>query len=327
MTNSIWASIKGAYNNGVLNTSAIVGGKIFYVNPVTTAGTTRPGSDTSGDGSWEKPFATLAYGYAACTAGVNDIVALVSNGQTTATARVDAAFTWAKDSTHLVGIGAPLLFSQRARIAPTASTTAFANFFTISADNCLFENVAWFHDFSTDTDNQIAVTVSGERNVFKNCHFGGIAKGSDAGGRCIKITGGGENLFQDCVIGIDTIDRSAANVAVEFTSGTARNVFRKCIFPARVTAATPLTFKTAAAAAIDRVQLLDDCVFWNFNPSQVQTALATLAASSGGYLVFKNCCLVGITGFGSDATTRAQVYIEGGTPATASTGLAVAPTA
>lgn len=320
MQNSIWASIRTAYNNGVLDYSAIVGGKIFYVDAV-------HGSDTSGDGSHDKPFATLAYGYAACTAGHNDTVVIVSDGQTTGTQRIDAAFTWAKDSTHLVGLGAPLLFSPRARMAPTSSTTAFADFFTISADNCLFENVSWFHDFATDTNDQVAVTLSGERNAFKNCHIAGIAKGSDAGGRCLKITGGGENVFTDCVIGIDTVDRSAANANIEFTSGTARNVFRNCIVPSRVTAATPLAIKTAASTSADRFQLFDNCLFINHNSTQVQTAVCTLAASTGGWFIFHNCCLVKFTGFGSDATSRGQIMIQGGTPAAATTALAVAPSA
>lgn len=320
MTNNVWASIRRAYNSGVLDYSAIVGGKIFYVDPAN-------GSDVSGDGTPSKPYSTLATAYGKCTAGKNDTVVLVSDGQSTGTARVDAAFTWAKDSTHLVGLCAPILFSQRSMIAPTSSTTAFANFFTISADNCVFENIQWFHDFATDTTNQIAVTLSGERNYFKNCHIAGIAKGDDAGGRSLKISGSGENLFDDCVIGIDTVDRSAANASIEFSGGTARNVFKNCIIPSRVTAATPLAVITSAAAAADRFQLFDRCLFINHNASQAQTAIATLAASTGGWLVFDNCMLVGVTGYGSDATTRAQCRVVGNIGTAATSGISVAPTA
>ena len=40
----------------------------------------------------------------------------------------------------------------------------------------------------------------------------------------------------------------------------------------------------------------------------------------------KDATLVGITEFGTDATTRGQIYIDGGTPTAATTGIAVNPT-
>jgi len=59
----------------------------------------------------------------------------------------------------------------------------------------------------------------------------------------------------------------------------------------------------------------------------IQTAVCETAAAAGGTILFKDCALVGRTGFGKDATARGFIKIEGGTPAAATTGLAVAPTA
>lgn len=284
------------------------------------------GSDFNDGSSLQKAFATLSAAYAAATAGMNDTIVLVGDGTSSGTARVDSAFTWAKNSTHLVGICAGQLFSQRARIAPTSSTTAFANFFTVSAEDCLFQNIQWFHDFATDTTNQIALTVSGGRNVFKNCHIAGIAKGDDAGGRSLLISGtSGENTFEDCVIGIDTVDRSTTNASVEFQGGCPRNVFRNCLFPFRATNSGVLGIKVAAASASDRFQVFDSCIFMNHNTTM--TALCDLAASMGGYLLFNNPCLVRITGFGGDATDRDQIYVAGAVGNAGTSGLAVAPTA
>lgn len=288
------------------------------------------GSDTY-DGTVDAPKKTLASAYAKCTSGKNDVVVIVGDGSTTATQRVDSAFTWAKNATHLIGIAAPSLYSQRARIAPTATTTAFANFFTVSGSGCYFSNVQFWHGFNTGTTAAIAMTVSGSRNVFQNCHIAGMgddASAQDTGSRCVKITGG-ENRFLGCVIGIDTVTRTVANATIELASGAARNTFEECVFPFMTSSADVLGFITSAAAACDRTTAFVRCRFENAveSSSTGMTAVATMAASSGGAILFKDCCLMGITGFGSDATTRGQAYIEGGTPAAASTGLAVAPTA
>jgi hypothetical protein len=40
----------------------------------------------------------------------------------------------------------------------------------------------------------------------------------------------------------------------------------------------------------------------------------------------KDCTLVGISEFGTDATTRGQVYVDGGAPTAGSSGIAVNPT-
>ena len=316
MDNSLWAAMRQGYDNGLFN-SFPMGGKNFYLDPLN-------GSDVSGTGSKTKPFATLATAYAACTAGKNDTVVLVGDGATTGTARVDAAFTWSKAATHLVGVASPSLYSQRARVANTSSTTAFANFFTVSADGCFFRNVSFLQDFATDTTDQITMTVSGNRNVFKNVHLFGIAKGDDTGGRCLKLTGQ-ENLFEDSVIGQDTIDRSVANATVEFASGSARNAFRRVYFPFRATNSGVLGVIVAGAAGSDRFQLFEDCIFMNHNTTM--TAISTLAASMGGFHAYVNCTLIKITGYGSDATSRNQIYVVGNIGTAGTSGIAVAPTA
>src|SRR3990172_7359524 len=120
-------------------------GRIFYLDPAN-------GSDNNNGLTPQLAKATLdgANGaFAQCTAGKNDVIVQIGDGSTAATERLDAAFTWNKRATHYVGIASPSIFSQRARIAPTGTTTAFANFFTISVDGCLFENIQWFHGFNT----------------------------------------------------------------------------------------------------------------------------------------------------------------------------------
>lgn len=43
-------------------------------------------------------------------------------------------------------------------------------------------------------------------------------------------------------------------------------------------------------------------------------------------MLTSDCTLVGITEFGTDATSRGQIYVDGGTVTAATSGIAVNPT-
>jgi len=299
-------------------------GNVIYCNPSSSYTGTQTGSQ-------DAPFTSLPVAYSATRNGKNDVVVLVGNGAANGTARLSSAFTWSNDATHLVGVASGVNLSGRARIAPTSGVTAFANFFTVSGNGCLFQNVQWFDGFTTGTTSQIALTVSGGRNNFVNCHIAGMGdneSAQSAGSRSVKISTTGENVFQNCVIGVDTITRTAANASVEFAGGAPRNQFIDCIFPFMTSAATPLGIIVSAAAGSDRFQYFKQCAFINAvkSTSTAMDGLATLAASMGGLLLMKDCTLVGITEFGTDATSRGQIYVDGGTVTAATSGIAVNPT-
>lgn len=298
-------------------------GNAIYVDPVN-------GNDNSGTGEINAPVATLSVGYGLATSGNNDVIYLVGNGATTGTARLSATFTWAKNATHLVGVSSGVSLSNRSRIAPTSGATAFTPFFTVSGSGCLFQNIQWFDGFGTGTTSQIGLSVTGGRNLFQGCHIAGMGdaeSAASAGSRTLKISTTGENMFVDCTIGIDTVTRTAANASVEFSGGAPRNQFVRCVFPFMTSAATPLGIIVSAAAGSDRFQFFNDCVFINAinSTSTTMSGLATLAASMGGMLLFKDATLVGITEFGTDATSLAQIYVDGGTVTAATSGIAVNP--
>ena len=291
-------------------------GNIFYCDPVN-------GNDESTGSAPQElspgvgPVESLAAGYALLAEGHNDVLVLIGNGLSTGSARITANFVWSKNAAHLVGICSPSLLSQRARIAPPVAGTAFANFFTVSGSGCFFSNLELFQGFATGVAAEICLTVTGERNVFSNVQIAGMGDTSASAGaasttsRNLKISGG-ENLFVDCVIGLDTIARSVANASIEFAGGAARNIFRRCLLIAQATAATVIGIYTAGAAAIDRFTLFDDCAFINAVNSggTAMNALIQIAASSGGMIVLKNCMLVGITK-AVDATSATQAWVYG----------------
>ena len=316
-------------------------GNYYFVDPAS-------GADGN-DASAAQPLATLYEAHRRATSGNNDVIVLIGDGQTTGTARLSTALAqsidssatvgtlnWTKSATHLVGVCAPTSVAQRARIAPpsgTYTTTTFGatNLVNVTGDGCLFANISVWGGFSTGSSSFVTWLDSGERNAYINVHFQGLADSASAGGasaRTLKINGGGEHLFQNCTVGVDTVTRSAANASVEFASGTARSVFRGCIFPFMTSAATPLGIIVSAAAGSDRFQLFDDCTFINAvgSTSTTLNGLSTLAASMGGVHVYKDCTLVGITEFGTDATSRNQVYVDGAAPTAGTSGIAVNPT-
>jgi hypothetical protein len=301
-------------------------GTYYYVNPLS-------GADGNTGTSPAQAFKTLDAALSACTEGNNDVVFLISevNDGTTTSATLTANLNWNKDSTHLVGICAPTMVGQRARIA--ASGTTFTPLITLSANNCYFSNVSIWGGFGTGGASNITLNITGSRNAFENVSIQGLADATSAGGtgaRVMKITGGGENTFSNCSIGVDTVQRTAANYTVELAGGTARNIFRNCLFPSWVSSGGTggAIMYAAAASAIDRYTLLDSCLFINAVSStgSTLTDVVSLPASAGGMVVMRNCITVGFTGLGT-ATAISQMYIDMAAPSNSAGGLAVTPSA
>ena len=315
-------------------------GNYYFVDPVN-------GADGN-EGSVELPLKTLYGALNKCTAGNNDVVVLIGDGTAAGSARLSTAnaqtisssattgtLNWNKDATHLIGVCAPTAVAQRARIAPPSGTYTAATFnsdafINVTANGCYFANISVFCGFSTGSADMIAWTDSGSRNCYSNVNIYGMADAASAGGanaRTLKLDGGGEHTFINCTLGGDTVARSAANATVEFAGGTARNTFVDCIFPFQASAATPLGVTVAAASGMDRWALFKGCSFINnvASTSTTLNAFATLAASAGGMLMIQNTAMVGITEFGSDATSLGQIYVDMAAPSASAGGIAVNP--
>lgn len=318
-------------------------GNYYFVDPAR-------GSDGNRGTSPRSAFATLYKAHSAATAGNNDVVYLIANGAASGSARLSTALAqsvdstattgtlnWTKAATHLIGIAPPSLTGgNRARIAPPAGTYTQAtfgsgNFVVVSATGCYFANCGLFNGFSTGGTNQICWTDSGGDNYYDGVRFGGIAdaaSAADTGARSLKITGAtGENTFNNCVFGVDTVTRSVANASIEFAAATPRNTFIGCILPFQTSNAGVLGILGTGANCMDRMQIFERCSFVNNikSTSTQMTVLASLTnASPGGLIEFKNCTMIGITKFG-DTNGLANSYIDGGAPSAATSGIAVNP--
>lgn len=291
-------------------------GNIIYCDPAATG-------QAQQDGSEDHPYTSLVTAYSKTRTGKNDIVFLVGNGGTGASARITSTLTLDRNAAHVFGIAAPSN-NTRARITTVSGATAFAGFVTVTGTGSMFTNFSLFNDNASAS--QITWLDQGGRNSYQGINFGGMGdatSAADAGSRILKLGGSGasgENLFVDCTIGLDTVARSAANASVEFAGNSNRNVFIDCKFPIRATAATPLILKSSGTNPLETYQLFVRPQFINQQANGSGTTLtgvATLAASGNGNVILVRPSRFNITDWGTDATSLAQIYVDG--PATGAT--------
>lgn len=276
---------------------------------------------SAGQGTAQEPFNTLQQAINACVSGNNDVIFLEG------TVHVSATVAWNKDFMHLAGLNAPSI-SPRARISQTGATL-FTPLVNVTGQGCIFTNFGTFHGFAT-ASAQICWAEAGQRNAYSGVLFGGMGHATaaaQAGSRSLTVgaAGQGENIFSNCVIGLDTIVRSAANASLEFLAGSPRNKFENCIFPADTSSAAAL-FVNIGASGIDRWQDFDKCAFINTikSASTQMTVAFAMNAASGGLIAMRRSSLIGATKWG-DTGGLAQIYVDGGPPTAATSGIGINP--
>jgi hypothetical protein len=274
------------------------------------------GSDGN-PGTAKDPLKTITAAYGLCTSGAGDTVYVLNDGTTSATVR-DAALVWAKNNTHLVGLCAPTLVNQRARISPPTTITddvdAYTPYLTLSGSGCVISNISWFQGNSEDSKASVGVKVTGSRNVLKNVAIitGAHANQGDEATYQLQVTGS-ENTFEDCYIGQDTAaaGNNAAYANLRFGSGAGdeatRNVFRRCIFPMFADDTEPAFVRVVGLTDIQRWNLFEDCVFINTGTSTLDAAVVS-PGSVTGKLFFKDCAFYGMTNVTAADSTDVLLY-------------------
>lgn len=254
---------------------------------------------------------TLAYALSLATANQNDVVFLLAESNTAAstTDYQSSNLDWNKDGVHLVGVNNGTMIGQRSRIAPLSTATAFANLFTVSANNCLIANIEFFQGAMATNPSAAStcVTVSGQRNRFVNCQISGIGDTTldDAGSNSLTITGS-ENIFQHCYIGLDTIIRATSVTEVVLSGTPARTIFESCHFE---TYTSGSTFKMVTVpTGADRFVKFLDCDFHavqNITSAVAPTGLIGITTMNGAVIV-KNCYLYGFAQY----VTADNAYVQ-----------------
>ena len=305
-------------------------GKVFHVKPY-------HGVNSGTGQSLLEPFKTLVYTHTQMTADQNDICYMYAESNT-GTYTTDyllsaAPLVWSKDLTHLIGVNAQPHMATRTRVGWDSTTSASGDtvLATFSGDACYVANMEFFCGIN-DANLSFNVLVSGSRNHFKNCHFAGIGHATNnvAGAYSLKVTGS-ENLFEDCVIGLDTIIRSDTG-CYELDTVAGRNVYRNCIILTYSETSTRFSVKVDNPAATTlRWVLFDNCKFINHtvNLATGQNNVFDMPASgSTSYCYLHNCAAFGggAAGIGSAwADTDTSIFVSMPIPNTAG-GKALAAT-
>lgn len=285
-------------------------GNFFWVNE---------GNGSDGNtGGPQDPLKTLSQALTNCVAGNNDVVMFTGTIHTT------AALAWNKNNTHLIGLTAASN-NDRARISQTGSAV-FTPLVNVTAQGCIFKNLGTFHGFD-DASTQICWAEAGGRNYYSNVQFYGMGNATaaaQAGSRSLTVDGAGENLFEDCTVGLDTVLRATGtNASLEFLSNTPRNVFRRAIFQMLTSNAADVHI-TVGAAGMDRYAFFDECAFLNAIESTGTTinAAITANAAAGGAIILRRPISLGATAI----ATTGPVYADSGALGPTTYGIAVKQT-
>ena len=252
--------------------------KAYFVDPVN-------GSDSNPGTTWQAPLLSIEAAYALCTGDRHDTVLFLAGDTANNPA---AAITWAKDYTHLIGVGCDLPgLGQRCRVVTTAAV-GVSPVITFSASGCIVKNMQFNQEKATGTASGVAV-VTGLRNYFENVFFMAPTSAT-AASYSLKVSGS-ENVFKRCTVGQYTNFRSEASYGLWlFGAATClRNKFIECEFLSwQGGAGSPHAhvYVDAAVAVVPWVIWFEDCFFGcNYSGGTIQTQAIDDNSTSAGHQI------------------------------------------
>jgi hypothetical protein len=211
--------------------------------------------------------------------------------------------------------------------AATAGSTTVATYnpemIVVSGSNNRFFGVH-VGNFSSNVAALGCLKVTGHRNYFERCHFigaGHATPGANAGAYDLKIDGGQENTFRECVFGTDTVLWAAAGAKVVFDTNAWRSRFYDCEFLVYSATAGTGAISSTDATALDGWQIFKNCTFlvWNDNGVSTVTALVIGTKPNSGQILLQNCANFGYAAVGA-AGMSGCVYATGPASAAAALG-------
>lgn len=242
----------------------------------------------------ETPKADVEAAYALTVANQHDAVFFVSGSSAV---EIAAAMTWAKDLTHLVGIGAPTKSDHKAGLAQVSTLTGASPLLTISADGCIFKDFTVFQGVD-DATSLINTSLTGNQNYFENVHFAGGGHATQAinGGASLLIDGGDDNYFKGCTLGVDTIAAAIGMVGLLFDDAATRNYFEKCVIRINAGNAGAAWVEVVDNAGLAGDTIFDNCLFLNTSATALASGFifpATMASTI--VVLLKDCIALGST--------------------------------
>jgi len=297
-----------------LRSLPVILGDWYHVNPntVRNSNTNPYPGDNSKDGlTKETPLANLKNAYDKCYSGRGDGIVLYSSGLNTAgcTSYLGAALDWTKWGITVVGVCAPTVFGQRARISTKEEDLAYL--IDVQGSNNAFYNISMFNGGTTGAGG---LKVSGQRNYFGRMNImGGMGMSTPTiNDYSLLLDGADENTFEKCIIGNDTFDKDdIAGAELIVQNGCMRNHFNDCEFLSYRTAGTTAgMIKTVNTNCITRELVFKDCLFNMYRdgavPAEVSVWIGTVP--NNGFVIFRGDCVkLGFTDFSAAGTARSIV--------------------
>ena len=281
--------------------NAAATGNTWFVNETT-------GSDSNG-GSSAAPFATLDAAIDAAKADNGDVVFLQGFSHRS------TPLVWNKNNVGLVGLNAPSRNNRASiRVAAgltQAQVTALHPLVNVTGQGCGFVNVGSFYGFDgalAPPTSSVCWLDNGGRNFYKNTQFfggGDALMAALAGMRSLLIEGNGENQFEGCIIGLDTVQRiTNPNASMEIAAGSPRNYMEDCLFQSWIADASDVHI-LIGSGGMDRSLIMKRCVLHNFGTAMA-VAITNSGGSPGGDVILDPSCIsIGATAI----ATAGNVYV------------------
>jgi hypothetical protein len=207
------------YPNGFANGITIRGipitqahpGQVFWVSNAAAAQLAGHKSSSNGNkGTFDAPYATIAYALSQCKAGRGDII-MIKPGHAENIGAA-AALACSVAGVAFVGLGS-------GSAVPTLSWTAAAATITVTAANVSFVNMKFVNNFA-NVVTMFAVAATGDGLSFENCIWTDTSTILNAIDFITLTTGADDLWFSDCRV----VGKSASNDS--FVKGVAHDGFR-----------------------------------------------------------------------------------------------------
>lgn len=256
------------------------------------------GSDGNDGLAFDHAVKTITRADDLITTGYKDLIVLE---ESTSSISLAAAYTWAFNMCGLVGT-AKNKMNQRSRIG---MSTTFTPMITVSGYGNQFANLYTIH--GTAVGDYIGWLISGARNSFENCHFGGpmiAAQGGGASYNGFHITGS-ENYFKECVFGTNSIGRDELTPNVTLGAETI-TVFDDCTFLMAIDDTDPYFIAVANSAGYTQAYF-NRCKFIAFSSNQANKAAVAFTFSAGysaDIVLDAGCTFAGVTKVAASASMK-----------------------
>lgn len=265
---------------------------VYYVAPWRT---TDNGATDSNDGLSPDRAKKTVFGssgaFAQCTDNKNDTIVMIASGNSAAetTEDISSAQTWSKDLVHLIGTSRSR-YGHRCRF--NASSLAATPMINVTGGSCVFANFQLF--VGDSASSLVPLQDAGSRNYYENIHFAGMglaALASAANACSLKVNGGTEGVFKNCVIGLDTIERDGdSDGELVFDGGASRYIFEDCLITTYLSADNQ-SVTIADTQGIDRTIIFKRCLFFakSTNKATAQTSVFSIPAGiSQGAIILQD---------------------------------------